>query len=110
MSLFRTKELTVKRPQGITNNKGVLEETSEETFNIVGSVQVDAPDTMERQTEGRESKRGYVIYTDTPLKTSDEGSNGADKVVYDGKEYEVTNVSNWNNGLINHIKVKVMEL
>ena len=84
------------------------EDTSE---NIEASVQPLRGKEMELLPEGRRESQAYKLYTGTQLftvKTSP--TNNPDQIQIDSNWFEVLIVEPWQNTIINHYKVIVVEL
>jgi hypothetical protein len=102
------KQLTVKRHQGSYVN-GTYQPSAEVALTITASVQpLSKDDTFVYSDKYKRNTIKYKLYTDTKLLKEDEANTqGADVVVIDGKDFEVLDVLEWQNGILNHYKVMV---
>lgn len=112
MSL-RTFTLTVTRTaQGhYRQGDGMWVEGAESTFTIVASVQPLRPREIELLPDERRTTEALRVYSDTPLRLAEQGSNlNADKVEIMGSNYEAYSCEPWQNNLLNHFKSIVLKI
>ena len=91
--------LTRKRaaaPSAFTN--GIATLGADVSAPFTGAVVPASPTAMLRLPEGRRSDRAIEVYTETDLVVADV-TNGtrADVVTYEGRDYEVLDVRDWND-------------
>lgn len=67
--------------------------------NVIASVQPLKPSEIQMLPEGRRNVEAIKVYTELKMFVSDEfNKKNASLILYDGKNYEVHMVSNWNIG------------
>jgi len=105
MSLFNTFNLTYKRDSasGYINGEWVESEAAAVPFSC--SWQPLNGEEQQNLPEGKREKIAYKGYTSTRLYTADQSNTSqADRIVFDGDDYEVISVQPWQNGIISHYK------
>lgn len=110
MSSFR-EAVTIKRQTG-TYTDGVWVPGGEVDVAILASIQPARSRDMQNLPEGRRTKSAFVLYTDTELLTSKDGSNikKADQLTIVGDVFEVMFVERWQNRVIPHYKATVAKI
>ena len=105
MILF-PKPITVLRLSGTGfDSLGRKIQGTEEAITLYGDIQPTSGKDFQAQEVGRENSGKVKCYFNEPLIVSTEGSsNPGDKVVYDGKVWEVIAEMPNQNGLIPHFK------
>lgn len=97
----------VKRSEGGSRTKGVWTNAAQTTITISANIQpvLKGTDTL-LVPEGDRSKEIIKIYTTTLLKSRVEGttSNQGDIVEWDGKQFEVMKVIQYQMGVLDHVK------
>lgn len=78
-------------------------------FQIKASVQPIPAEKAELMPEGFRTEDGKILYTDTELIPSEVSGYQPDRVEIKGKDYIVLRVSEWENNIINHYEVMVVE-
>lgn len=104
------KQLTVKRQDGNGSYvNGIYLPPAEIQLTITASVQpLSKDDTFVYADKYKRNTTKYKLYTETKLLKEDEANlQSNDVVVIDGKDFEVLDVLEWQNNLINHYKVMV---
>ena len=108
------KTLTVTREDtdtGAYNADGDWVKGTTSQFTITASVQPLTGKEMELLPEGRRESQSYKLYSATKLLTVKTApKDNADLVTYDGRNFEVLIVEDWQNSIINHYKIIVVEL
>ncbi len=83
---------------------GVWVEPEGLAFTVLASVQPATPEDLQSLPENRRTLATYRLYTDTQLFRALEGVRNPDTVIINGEEYEIAQVSAWQNGIIGHYK------
>jgi len=110
-----TTKITVTQPDGpgAYDDDGRYQEGTKVVLNnIVASVQPLKPSEIQMLPEGRRNVEAIKIYTELKMFVSDEkNQRNASFVLFDGKNYEVHRIFNWNIGTdIKHFKVIAMKV
>lgn len=108
--------VTLRRPApgSYVNGRWVEGATTDST--ITASIQPLTGEDMEELPEARRESEGYNMYTSTQVRTVQEaGSNqNADRIVFNGKEYEVHQVRPWQNNtnftIVNHYRYFILRI
>lgn len=106
MSIFLNRQtVTVKRYATGSYVNGDYVDGSISTITMPGSIQPDSADFTQEikdlALEGRDIKGAIKVFTNSELFTADNSPNRkADRVVYNGSEYEIRSVGAWKQGLI----------
>lgn len=105
MSL-RKFSLTVKRynDSSYDDTTGKVIEGRETDIEIKASVQAVKGSELNSNPSLRSETKTYRVYTRTKLFTAEQDGFQADKIEIYGEEYEIVQVEEWQNGLINHYK------
>jgi hypothetical protein len=72
---------------------------------FLGSWQAASGRTLEILPEGKRSREAYKVFAPIEMDfiAADEAtSTSGDFIIWEGKEYEVSNAVKWNNGMISH--------
>jgi len=107
MSLFNTLDIEVTRYLSVSIVKGrhVPSGDVTETLNDKGTIQPITAKEMQTLPENRREGGTYKVYTSIALKTTDTaGVLKADRLLINSKVYEVVQVQDWQNNIINHYK------
>jgi len=83
------------------------EETTSEILASRQPLKSDQWNALVNEMQGTKLKEAYRLYTNSALATADTGS--PDRVVIDGKDFEVYKKDNWGNSVINHNKYIVIK-
>lgn len=104
MILFKPIEFTYKRYNaGSFDDSGIWRETGYIEDTARGSFEPLLPSEMVLLPEGRRENESYRIYTDTKLNIiNSKNMTNADRVYYEGEEYEVFSCESWKNGFLDH--------
>jgi len=95
--------ITVKRYTAAALVKGVYQPVTPTTFTIKASVQPMSGDEVLTLPEGDREKELQTVYTDTLLRTIDQDTKTeADRVVWNGSDYEVIKVRPYQMGALDH--------
>lgn len=109
--------ITLRRPDagswvdGRWTSAGTVTDTT-----ITASIQPLTGEEMQELPAGRRLSEAYKMYTSTQVRTvQDAGSNqNADRVVFNGKEYEIHEVNPWQNNtnfsIVNHYKYMILRI
>jgi hypothetical protein len=102
-----TEQLTVTRNEKGDWCEGRFERGKTKEFEIEASVQPLRGNEIKQLPEHRRTAEAVKIYTEFKLRTSDEKNQlPADRLLHDGKVFEVHSVMNWSIGTdIPHFKV-----
>ena len=105
---MRKFDLTVARAGvSTTSTTGKISTGTPTTLIIKASVQPILRKEMEIDPSLRDRKEAFKLFTDTLLLTADAPTQEADKIEIYGRSFEVVSVDNWQNGIINHVRVVV---
>lgn len=112
MGVIPRKTLLVRRyAAGDYNTSGNWVEGTPGDFNILASVQPLRGKEMEMLPEARRESQAYKLYTDTQLLTiNTTAKTNSDRVQIEGNWFEVLIAEPWQNTIIDHYKVIVVEL
>jgi len=109
-----TGQIKVTQPNGAGTYVGgrYVEGTKTVVENVNASVQPLKPSEIKMLPEGRRNIESIKIYTELKMFISDEkNKRNASIVEYDGKNYEVHMVFNWNIGTdIKHYKIFAIKI
>lgn len=107
-------DATLRRPDGAgsyVDGHWVASTYTDSTIQV--SFQPKGPDELLNLPEGQRERNSKKIYSDTELRTVEEGSSPtvADKIIYDGVTYEVHEVFDYSSIGINlsHYKAIILE-
>ena len=110
MSSFR-KTITVTRTAPGSYVNGMWVEGSVSSLSARMSIQPLRLEEMDALPEGRRSSKAVKIYSDALLLPADqEASQNADKVLWQGKTWEVVACDSYQMGLIPHYKALAVEV
>jgi hypothetical protein len=108
MSLFKSVALVQRSFQPGRYRKGQWLEGHYADITFEGTWQPASGKTLELLPEGKRSGEVYKCFAPITLEftaaDADRGVSG-DKIIYRGKEYEVTVATKWDNGLIPHFEL-----
>lgn len=109
MLLIKKDTISVKRTATGTYTAGVYVAGSVSTLSMTGNIQPANPDFINQikdiNLEGKDTTAMIQIFTESPLYTVDDSpSQKADTVTFNGFDYEVRKVAQWNGILLNHYK------
>lgn len=113
---FFRSPITLRRPSAGTYVNGVWVEGAFTDTTITASIQPLKGEDMEELPEARRESEGYKMYTSTQVRTVQEAGSdqNADRVVFNGKEYEVHQVNPWQNNsnfnIVNHYKYLILRI
>lgn len=102
-NIFR-KSLIIKRYSGGAYVHGIWSESAPNELTIRGSVQPVTSEDLQRLPEARRLFKLYRVYSEEHLKSVRENLENPDIVVISGEDYEVIDVDDWSNGIIQHYK------
>lgn len=95
--------ITVKRYAAATLIKGVYQAVTPTTFTITASIQPASGDEVMTLPEGDREKELLAVFTNTALRTIDQDTKTeADRITWEGSDYEVIKVSPWKMGALDH--------
>lgn len=112
MSILGNKQtLTVKRSDASQQITGhLLQPGTITTFTIETTVQPASKTDLDSLPEGRRTTETFKIYPDKELITADQPSQqNSDVVEYNGEDYLVIKVENWQNSIIPHYKAMMVK-
>lgn len=101
MASFYTGAYTVNRHLRGRTVHGKVQEGANSTVLIYASVSPASGKDLLRLPEGRRANESFVVFTTTELYTGDhvspevQGHYNADRIVIDGKDFEVSHVETW---------------
>lgn len=105
--MLRRFSLTVKRFRSVSVSGGVVSNPQTSTFSIKASVQPVGGDVVSADPSLRIDAESYYVYTSTQLFTAKEAEGNSDIVTVFGKDFEVMQCENWQNGIISHYKAVI---
>jgi len=103
--LILRKTYSVQRRTGQMVNGRWASTDSGATFSILASVQplnAEERNAFTLDNQGRRPTRAVKIYTNADLVTG--GTGQPDRIILDGKPYEIFAMNDWNCGLLTHNK------
>ncbi len=107
-AIFRKKLQVIRKGDGSYQNfKWVDGEL--QNLEIEASVQPTPADVLLTLPEGFRTKSTYTLYTDTKLRTAEVDKNNPDIVVIDSERYQVVRIAAWQNDVISHYEVLVVQ-
>ena len=89
MSLVGRAKYTVKSYSEGAYVDGLYSGSNESTRTVWGSLQPLSGEDMKRLPEGLDSSRTLKFYTTSSLKTSDQGEDLEDVLVFEGNDYAI---------------------
>ena len=107
---FFRSPITLKRPSTGNYVNGRWVEGSYTNSTITASIQPLNGKEMQSLPEARRLSESFKMYTETQIRTVEEAGSdqNADRVIFDGNEYEVHQVKPWQNNsnffIVNHYK------
>jgi hypothetical protein len=101
---WQYKDTTIRRGNSITYSGGVAQETFFPDETIKASVQPISGAELQRLFPGGEVVDAIVVFCREPLQPGQEGQKPADRVLFNGKTYVVTQVQRWEMGQLNHTR------
>lgn len=103
------RDLDVIRETGAFINRK-WDVTATDNFTIKASVHALSSQDVELFPEGFRDQMGYVLYTNTELKTSIPGIKNPDIVKIDNSKYQVVRVEHWGNTILAHYRAVVFKV
>jgi len=103
MSLFNSVSLIRRKKTGGEYVKGQWKKGEPDDTEFKSSWQPVKGKILELLPEGKRNREVYRCYAPINMditSADDHGEKEADLIIWEGKEYEVTTASKWNNGLI----------
>lgn len=96
--------------QGHYDSQGMYVPGKDQSFTIKGSIQPVSGREMQFLPDGMRAREVYKFYTDTKLAVvSEDKSKAADRLVIDGKKFEVVTVEDWSRHLnLTHYKCMIV--
>lgn len=111
LSIIPKQNFTYIKYKGVTVNElGIKQDTYETPVDFEGSVQAISQDMYEKL--GLDWSKKYIqIYSSLDIRNTDNDQVSPDKIIWNGKEYIVTKVTNWyqQDGWTNIIAVEQTE-
>ena len=100
---------TVKRISGsyVRGNWVTSEDSTTEILASRQPLKSHEWNAIQNEVQGTRLNEAYRLYTNSELNTADDGS--PDRVVIDGKDFEVYKKDPWGNNVINHNKYIVIK-
>ena|ERR1051325_12214126 len=96
ISRFMTNTYVVTRRGPGTYVHGIYEPGTEETIEVLGSLQPLSPRELKLPEEGTRLKQYFKFYTDQPiLPVNTKTLAGSDLVTVDGETFKVMSVESW---------------
>ena len=90
---------------------GIYQDGATSTFDVIMSIQPLMGKEVEKLPEGERTRRYVKGYTTTRLYTTKESeSQKADRVAYDGTNFEVQAAERWIDGNLHHYKTMMAEV
>lgn len=103
------KDYTVKRVTSAGFQNGYAIRDVESTFTVSGSMQPLSANELNSLEEGRRKQGVAKFYSGTKLQDSDK-CQFTDVIEFDGSDYEVVRLLNWQNDVISHYKYLIQRV
>ena len=84
----------VLRTEGFYD-QGIYRKTKSDAFFCKGNLQPASQATVDRLPEGARRDGALTAYSDVRLRTADSPNTVADRVLYNGVEYEISGFEHW---------------
>lgn len=108
---FRKKVTVRRKTGGGWRDDGTWNEGTEETLSLFASVQpLSAKEYAQVQPEGDHTVRAVKIYTDTELFPAREPDREADRVRWQGAEWQIVQCDPFQSGVISHYRAYALEV
>lgn len=107
--LFHPNPYTVIRFEEGEYVNGVWQEGEASTFSIRASAQPADGQALESLPEARRNRGGYTVYTKAVLRSVEDTTN-PDRIIIEGRQYEVVQSKRWNNGILTHTEAIVQQV
>lgn len=78
-------------------------------FTIKANVQPTPAEVMLTLLEGYRTSSAFTLYTNTELRTAEEGKHNPDVVMLYNKRFLVTKISTWQNTILAHYEIIVVK-